>query len=251
MNEEVEISIPANLQKEISVEIPKKQPRMRKGILDNLPPETRKEIDAFIRANNPLAGWKLIQQKYVTQFPHLAKLSKNSVYIYAKKHSLKNSLRPEVKELILHTPPDAEVKDAIIKITDPNASLTDKRAALLKVYQDIRDGIERLKNTQVNYTDPQIEQVITNKEKVLIDIIKQMDLMTDKQAQESDKNWLQEALNLMQIFLSGAASSYKEIHTDQTLLSSFMDNYATRLENFMKNYRATKEEFFKTAVNKA
>lgn len=222
-----------------AIEESKKIYRGRRGFLDMLPLEIRNEMDDYIRAKTPGAAWRYIKEKYSAQFPILAKITRKSFYTYAKKHNLKGTVGPELQALVTTVPPSVEA--AIHAITDPNLSLEDKRAALLTIYKDIYETCQKLEATQINFLDAHIQQVILNNRKELRGLVKDMDTLADKQASEQDKNWLEEALNLQQVFISAVVNSYKITHTDQSLLSTFMDDFLNRVEGFMKNYRATKE----------
>jgi len=229
--------------------------KMRRGILDTLPDDVRKELDDYLRTHTAGAAFAMLKQKYTMKFPQLLKLSRTSVYLYTERHNLKAPPpSAEVDQILANITPNEELKAAIVKTTDPNMSMFDKRASLISVCERIKASIDRLTAAQTNFTDPRAEDAITHKERLYVDVIKHLDLMQDKQAQEANSNWLQEALTLEQMFINQAASVYREVHQDKTLLAEFMDKFIIRLEDMMKNYRASKEEFLKNKdkdINKA
>ena len=133
---------PEEPKKEISAAEEKKQ--KNRGALEKLPEELRKELDEQIKQTNPPAAKKYMVEKYGKDYPLLAGVSTPSWYEYAKRHKLKGISR-ELKPEIVGTSP--ELLNAIDKITDTNASITDKRAALTKLYYDCDQTSKRLEAT--------------------------------------------------------------------------------------------------------
>lgn len=244
MTEENQTPVPENAPKELpKVEETQKpkQKRIRRGILETLPDDVRKELDDYIRTRSPGAAFTMLKQKYTGRFPTLLKLSKTSVYRYTERYSLGKS---NMNELLSDGTP---IKEAINKTTDPNMSVFDKRAALINACELIDARVKTLMAAAAksSFNDPRNEDTITHAQRLHLDVLKLMADAQDKQAEEANSNWLQEALTLEQMFINQAASVYREVHQDKKYLEEFMNKYIIRLEDMMKNYRASKEEFLK------
>lgn len=228
--------------KELTVQEKKQQHR---GALEKLPIEIRRELDEQIKLTNPSTAKKFMVNKYGKDYPILASVTTPSWYEYAKRHNIKG-INKELKTEIVGTTP--ELLNAIDKLSDQNASITDKKAALTKLYHDCEETSKRLEATQVNFMDPQIQAVILANRKQMCTIVEKLAVINDQLSKDSDKNWLEEAEMLIQVCTSAVVNSYKITHQDQALFSKFMTDYRTRLVDLMKSYRATKETLKKEPI---
>lgn len=217
-----------------------------KGALEKLPPDIRKELDQWICEKNPSAARKHMIEKYGQQFPILAELMKNTYYKYAKKHNLKSGgISTELQAEIVATPP--ELLNAINKIADPTINIGDKRAALTALYNDCAETSRRLEATQVNFVDPQVQAVILANRKQMCTIVEKLSVLSDQLAKDSDKDWVKEAENMLDVFTSAVVNSYKITHQDQSLFYKFMADFKGRLKESFTSYKATKETLKKEA----
>jgi hypothetical protein len=244
MNDENnEASIPANLQKEIHLDEPKVN---RRGVLDKLPEEVRKDMEDYMRQHNPSLAQKYMQEKYGEQLPIIKGITKKTFYLYAKKRNIKVSKEVILETQVTNTPP--ELLTVIDAITSPNIPLDDKKAALTSLFNDCAATSKRLESTQTNFLDPHIQMCILQNRKQMCTIIEKLSVLNDQLSKDSDKNWLAEAEYVIQVCTSAVVNSYKITHADQTLFSKFMTDYLTRLTDLMKAYRATKESLKKDPV---
>jgi hypothetical protein len=244
MNEENEASIPENLQKELpKVDEPKINKR---GVLEKLPNDIKNDIDEYLRLHNPSVTQIYIQQKYGDQFPALKTVTKKTVYLYAKKHSLKAMKDVVIETQVTNTPP--ELLKVIENFADLNISVDDKKAALTSLFNDCAATSKRLESTQTNFVDPHIQMVILQNRKQMCTILEKLAILSDQLSKDSDKNWLEEAEYIIQVCTSAVVNSYKVTHTDQVLFSKFMTDYLSRLTDLMKSYRSTKETLKKEPI---
>lgn len=216
-----------------------------RGALEKLPIEVRRELDEQIKITNPSTAKKYMVNKFGKEYPILAAVGTPSWYEYAKRHGIKG-INKELKAEIVSTTP--ELLNAIDKITDQNVSITDKKAALTRLYHDCDQTSKRLEATQINFMDPQIQAVILANRKQMCIIVEKLAVINDQLSKDSDKNWLEEAEMLIQVCTSAVVNSYKITHKDQTLFSKFMSDYRSRLVDSMKSYRATKETLKKEPI---
>jgi len=222
--------------RELTTNEKKKQNR---GILEKLPLEVRQELDEYIRAKNPSAAKKYIVGRHGTNYPMLASVSIVTFYKYAEKHNIKgidNVLQAQI------TKTSPELLNAINKLSDVNAPIGDKRAALTALYNDCAATSRKLEATQINFMDSQIQMVILQNRKQMVTIIEKLSVLNDQLSKDSDKNWLEEAEFIVQVCTSAAVNSYKITHAiDESNFSKFMNDYRTRLIDLMRAYRLTKE----------
>jgi len=227
------------------------QPKINKKVqnrrvLEKLPAEIRGEMDDYIRAQNPGAARKYMQEKYGEQFPALKDLGRAAFYLYAKKYNVKLMKEIALQTEVANTPP--ELLRVIENIADTSISIDDKKAALTSLYNDCAATSKKLEATQTNFLDPQIQMVILQNRKQMCTIIEKLSVLSEQLSKDSDKNWLAEAEEIMQVFISAVVNSYKIVHQDQSLFSKFMADYLDRITGLMAAYRATKETLKKEPV---
>lgn len=244
MNDENQQPIP----EEPKLEAPKiDEPKISKrGALEKLPADVKADIDNYLNMYNPSVTQKYIQQKYGDKFPALKNITKKTVYLYAKKHSLKALKQVVMETQVTNTPP--ELLQVIENFTDTNISLDDKKAALTSLFNDCAATSKRLESTQANYIDPHIQMCILQNRKQMCTILEKLAVLNDQLSKDSDKNWLEEAEYIIQVCTSAVVNSYKITHQDQSLFSKFMTDYLSRLTDLMKSYRSTKETLKKDPI---
>src|SRR6185437_2900118 len=174
-----------------------------------------------------------------------AGLTKVAFYNYEKKFKIK-SIDAALQAQVMNTSP--ELLNVIENFTDDSISLTDKKAALISLYNDCAATSKRLELLQNNFVDPQIQTVILNNRKQMVTIIEKIAVLKNQLDQDSDKNWRGEVEYIIQVCLSAVVNSYKVVHQDQTLYSKFMADLLARLTELMKTYRTTKEDVQKTPI---
>jgi hypothetical protein len=216
-----------------------------RGFLERLPKEVRDDMDTHMRAKNPSATRKYMIEKYSVQFPQIAGLTKVAFYNYEKKFKIKE-IDQALQAQVMNTPP--ELLNVIEKMTDQNVSLTDKKAALVSLYNDCAATSRRLEIAQQNFLDPQMQMVILQNRKQMVTIIEKIAVLKTQLDQDSDKNWRGEVEYIIQVCLSAVVNSYKVVHLDQALYSKFMADLLARLTDLMKTYRSTKEEIKKDPI---
>jgi len=216
-----------------------------RGFLERLPKEVREDMDNHMRAKNPSATRKYMIDKYSTQYPEIAGLTKVAFYNYEKKFKIK-SIDAALQAQVMNTSP--ELLNVIENFTDDSISLTDKKAALISLYNDCAATSKRLELLQNNFVDPQIQTVILNNRKQMVTIIENIAVLKNQLDQDSDKNWRGEVEYIIQVCLSAVVNSYKVVHQDQTLYSKFMADLLARLTELMKTYRTTKEDVQKAPI---
>src|SRR6185437_5590439 len=104
-----------------------------RGFLERLPKEVREDMDNHMRAKNPSATRKYMIDKYSAQYPEIAGLTKVAFYNYEKKFKIK-SIDAALQAQVMNTSP--ELLNVIENFTDDSISLTDKKAALISLYND-------------------------------------------------------------------------------------------------------------------
>lgn len=238
-NEQQPISEPAA---EVVPEKPKK--KGRKGSLENLPADVKADMENFMRSKTINATPKYMREKYGEKFPALVDVTTGSYYLYYKRHNVEIIQEIALQKASIATPP--ELLTLIEKTTDESASLTDKRAAFIALYNDCAATSKMLDQKQTNFVDPQIQQVILNNRKQMCVIIEKLSVLNDQLTKESDIDWLNEAEILMQIFYGAVVNCYKLTHEDQSKFSSFMSTLTDHLTTLFTSYKATKEKFKKS-----
>ena len=223
-----------------------KKIKQNRGALDLLPLDVRDDMEKFMREKDRASAKNYMIGKYGERYPILKELSKNVYYKYFNKHNVKNS--NELALQLASAAPLTEIVDVINNITDPNISIADKKQALIALYTSCENRIKILEQRQTNFIDVQIEAVILQNKKEQHAILKTIATMQDVLSKDAEKNWLAEALELEQTFISAVVNSYKIVHTDQALYSTFMANYLERITEFMTTYRARKEALKKEPV---
>jgi len=216
-----------------------------RGFLERLPKEVREDMDTHMRAKNPSATMKYMVAKYSEQYPQIAGLTKVAFYNYAKKFKIKE-IDQALQAQVMNTPP--ELLNVIEKFTDDTISLTDKKAALISLFNDCAATSKRLELAQSNFLDPQMQTVILNNRKQMVTIIEKIAVLKNQLDQDSDKNWRGEIEYIIQVCISAVVNSYKVVHKDQALYSKFMADLLARLTDLMKTYRTSKEDVQKAPI---
>ena len=214
-----------------------------KGILRSLPIEIQEDMEKYMRAKNSNATASYMKEKYGEQFPVLKGLSAASFYQYFNRYNVKNK-----KELALQTEsatPPPELLNVIEKITDPDISLQDKRMALTALFNACESRSKMLQERQTNFIDPALEALILANRKEQRIIIEKVAVLNDQLTKESDKDWLNESVTLVQVILSAVYNSYKLCHTDQSNFSMFSSTLGESLTSILKNYKSAKEQLKK------
>jgi len=214
----------------------------RRG-LEDLPIDVKKDMEDIMRKNNPHIAKKYMIEKYGKQYPIFEVLSKMAFYKYWKRHKVEMAKELELQKQAAEVAP--EIKDVIERITDPDISLSDKRAALnaLFVACDARNKL--LLERQTNFLDPHLEKLILENRKEQHAILKTISNLSDQLSKDSEKDWLSEAQTLVQVILSSVYNSYKLTHTDQSNFSMFSSTLGENLTAILKNYKSAKEQLKK------
>jgi hypothetical protein len=233
------LPVPGAEQPALAAEVVIHSGKGAKGSIDKLPLEIKNDINVYYESHNGPATQKYIKEKYAEQYPHLKTLTVRTVYLYAEKNKLKN-LRDAIEETGMLDLAQ-QVSPMIDMALDPNANLVDKRAAIIKVYNDLKDTFDKLKSSQKNFIDPQACAVLSKLGTdilKMVDAAKQYDDETQTVKQRDIHDEADDIINLCTIALEGA---YRMTHKDQALWANFLATYITGLKECFNNYRHVKE----------
>ena len=213
------------------------------GILRSLPLEVQEDMEQYMRAKNSNATALYMKNKYGEQFPALKGLSTASFYQYFKKYNVTNKKELKLQSESVTPPP--ELLQVIEKITDPDISLSDKRAALTALFNACEARSKMLQERQTNFIDPALEALILANRKEQRIIIEKVAVLNDQLTKESSQDWIGEASSLVQVILSAVYNSYRLVHTDQSNFSMFSSTLGENLTSILKNYKSAKEQLKK------
>lgn len=226
------------MSEQFSSDTPTDKLRLR-GTLEMLPHEVKSDMEEQMRQIGVAAAFKYTVEKYGTKYPNVAKLNKQSFYRYYTRHRIDIAKELELQKK--SAPPPPEILGVIEAITSPVISLEDKKQALIALYDSCKARSELLERRNDSYIDPQLEALILANRKEQRTIIEKVTILSDHLSKESDKDFIQEMMTLVQVILSTVYNSYKIVNGNNNF-SLFSSTVEEALKVTMQSYRTEKEK---------
>lgn len=243
-NQSTPLPEPNPLSQESSTKSKRGYTKGRRGALEGLPEEIKKDMEEYMRKVNPRASQRYMIEKYGEQFPIFKVLNSSSFNQYFKRHNTEISRELELQKQSACVTP--EIKDIIEKFTDPNVSLEDKKGALVALYNACAARNELLLARQTNFLDPYFEKLIGDNRKEQHAILKTVITLQDQLSKESDKDFLGELKIFTQVLFSSVKNTYQRVHqSDLSKFSEFMSTLSETFKNDLKSYRVLHEQIAK------